>query len=158
MEKLTKLPRTERDSKETERDRKGQKMADLTKEMRYDEAIALKEKGDVIQAVQLLEDLCRDYPEYALPHAALSMLYCRLDKFQECLDHAELVCELEPEDPFSFVAMSALAIKSGDHAAAEEALQKAQLAQLRYLHSQAKPAGGTSSQEKKDSQEEKAEN
>ncbi|MBO5436334.1 MAG: hypothetical protein J6A23_01610 [Thermoguttaceae bacterium] len=118
-------------------------MADLTKEARYDEAIALKEKGDVIQAVQLLEDLCRDHPDYALPHAALSMLYCRLDKFQECLDHAELVCELEPEDPFSFVAMSALAIKSGNHAAAEEALQKAQLAQLRYLHSQAKPAGGT---------------
>ena len=124
-------------------------MADLTKEARYDEAIALKEKGDVIQAMEILETLCRDYPDYALPHAALSMLYCRLDKFEECLNHAELVCELEPEDPFSFVAMSALAIKSGNQAAAEEALQKAQLAQLRYLHSQARPAGETSTQEER---------
>ena len=113
-------------------------MSDLVKETRYDEAIALKEKGDVIQAVELLEALCRDFPDYALPHAALSMIYCRLDKFEESLNHAELVCELEPEDPFSFTAMSALAIKSGNHAAAEEALHKAQLAQLRYFHSQAK--------------------
>ena len=49
-------------------------------------------------------------------------------------------CELEPEDPFSFVAMSALAIKCGNHAAAEEALQKAQLAQLRYFHAQSEAA------------------
>lgn len=116
-------------------------MTDLVKETRYDEAIALKEKGDVLKAVEILEGLCRDFPDYALPHAALSMIYCRLDQFAESLNHAEMVCELEPEDPFSFVAMSALAIKSGDHAAAEEALQKAQLAQLRYFHSQATPAG-----------------
>ncbi len=116
-------------------------MSDLIKETRYDEAIALKEKGDLVQAVAMLEKLCEDFPEYALPHAALSMIYCRLDKFPESLNHAEMVCELEPEDPFSFVAMSALAIKSGDHAVAEEALHKAQLAQLRYFHSQAKETG-----------------
>lgn len=115
-------------------------MADLEKETKYDEAIALKEKGDVIQAVEILEKLCVDFPDYALPHAALSMIYCRLDQFQQSLDHAEMVCELEPEDPFSFVAMSALAIKCGNHAAAEEALQKAQLAQLRYFHAQAEAA------------------
>jgi len=122
-------------------------MADLEKETRYDEAIALKEKGEVLQAVELLEKLCADFPDYALPHAALSMIYCRLDQFQESLNHAELVCELEPEDPFSFVAMSALAIKSGDHAAAEEALQKAQLAQLRYYHAQAEAAKAEKTEE-----------
>lgn len=111
-------------------------MTDFLKETRYDEAIALREKGEVIQAVEKLEALCRDFPDYALPHAALSMIYSRLDKYEESLNHAELVCELEPEDPFSFVAMSALAIKSGNHEAAEEALQKAQLAQLRYYHAQ----------------------
>ncbi|MDO4424646.1 MAG: hypothetical protein Q4D17_02635, partial [Planctomycetia bacterium] len=69
-------------------------------------------------------------------------------------NHAELVCELEPEDPFSFTAMSALAIKSGNHAAAEEALHKAQLAQLRYFHSQAKES--KPSEEQTDGTEEKA--
>lgn len=122
-------------------------MSDLTKEVRYDEAIALKEKGHILQAVELLEALCKDFPEYALPHAALSMIYCRQDKFEDSLNHAEMVCELEPEDPFSFTALSALAIKSGNHEAAEEALHKAQLAQLRYFHSQAKPAGETSAAE-----------
>lgn len=123
------------------------KMADLEKETRYDEAIALKEKGDVLQAVEILEKLCVDFPDYALPHAALSMIYCRLDQFQLSLDHAEMVCELEPEDPFSFVAMSALAIKCGNHAAAEEALQKAQLAQLRYFHAQAEAAKAEAAKE-----------
>ena len=125
------------------------KMADLEKETKYDEAIALKEKGDVLQAVEMLEQLCVDFPDYALPHAALSMIYCRLDQFQKSLDHAEIVCELEPEDPFSFVAMSALAIKSGDHAGAEEALQKAQLAQLRYFHAQAEAAKTKAANEEK---------
>ncbi len=111
-------------------------MTDLTKETRYDEAIAFREKGDVILAVEKLESLCADFPDYALPHAALSMIYSRLDKFEDSLNHAELVCELEPEDPFSFVAMSALAIKCGNHEIAEEALQKAQLAQMRYFHKQ----------------------
>ena len=129
-------------------------MSDLVKETRYDEAIALKEKGDVIQAVELLEALCRDFPDYALPHAALSMIYCRLDKFEESLNHAELVCELDPEEPVSFTAMSALAIKSGNHAAAEEALHKAQLAQLRYFHSQAKES--KPSEDQTDGTEEKA--
>lgn len=133
-------------------------MSDFVKETRYDEAIALKEKGDLVQAVAMLEKLCEDFPEYALPHATLSMIYCRLDKFQESLNHAEMVCELEPEDPFSFVAMSALAIKSGDHAAAEEALHKAQLAQLRYFHSQAKEAGTENAENETNTQANSEEN
>ena len=128
-------------------------MADLEKETKYDEAIALKEKGDVLQAVEILEKLCVDFPDYALPHAALSMIYCRLDQFQQSLDHAEMVCELEPEDPFSFVAMSALAIKCGNHAAAEEALQKAQLAQLRYFHAQAEAAKAEAAKEEASNEE-----
>ena len=103
-----------------------------TKESRYDEAIALKETGDQDGAIRQLEAICADFPDYALPHAALSMLYSKQEKFADSLRHAAAVCELEPEDPFSFTAMSILARQSGDKAAAEEALAKAQEAQMNY--------------------------
>ncbi|MDO4569206.1 MAG: hypothetical protein Q4D38_02355 [Planctomycetia bacterium] len=111
-------------------------MTEITKEARYDAAIAQKEAGNLEAAIEMLESLCADFPEYALPHAALSMIYSRLDAHVPALDHAAIVCELEPEDPFSFVAMSALAIKSGNREAAEEALGKARMAQLKYLQAQ----------------------
>ena len=104
-----------------------------TKEKRYDDAIALKDQDKITEAMAALEQLCVDFPEYALPHAALSMWYFRREDFAKSLEHAERVCELEPEDPFSFTALSALAIKSGDHALAEVALGKAREAHLNYL-------------------------
>ena len=107
-------------------------MSAETKESRYDAAIALKEAGDQAEAIRLLEALCADFPDYALPHAALSMLYSKQEKFADSLRHAAAVCELEPEDPFSFTAMSILARQSGDKGAAEEALGKAQEAQMNY--------------------------
>ena len=103
-----------------------------TRESRYDEAIALKEAGDPDGAIRQLEALCADFPDYALPHAALSVLYSKKENYADSLRHAAAVCELEPEDPFSFTAMSILARQSGDKSAAEEALAKAQEAQMNY--------------------------
>ena len=107
-------------------------MSTETKEYRYDEAISLKESGNPDDAIQKLESLCTDFPDYALPHAALSMMYSKKENYAESLRHAAAVCELEPEDPFSFTAMSLLARQSGDKEAAEDALGKAQMAQLNY--------------------------
>ena len=53
-----------------------------------------------------MEALVADHPEYALAHAALSVFYQQLERNDEAVEHAGKVCELEPEDPFSFVAMS----------------------------------------------------
>ena len=107
-----------------------------TKEVRYDTAIELRQKGNLNAAMEALEQLCVDFPDYALPHATLSMMYCRDGNFEKSLHHAAIVCELEPEDPFSFVAMSSLAIRSGDREMAEEALGKARMAQLQYMQKQ----------------------
>ena len=107
-------------------------MSTETKEYRYDEAISLKESGNPDDAIQKLESLCADFPDYALPHAALSMMYSKKEDYAASLRHAAAVCELEPEDPFSYTALSLLARQSGDKEAAEDALGKAQMAHLNY--------------------------
>ena len=97
---------------------------------RYDEAIQLQQDGDIEQAVAKLEALVADHPDYALAHAALSVFYQRLDRNDEAVEHAGKVCDLEPEDPFSFVAMSTICQKAGRIAEAEQALAQAHQAQM----------------------------
>ncbi len=97
---------------------------------RYDEAIQLQENGHLEEAVSKLEQLAVDHPDYALAHAALSVFYQKLDRSDEAIEHAGKVCELEPEDPFSFVAMSTICQKAGRIAEAEQALARAHQAQM----------------------------
>ena len=94
----------------------------------YDEAVALQEKGKVEEAVAKLHDLLKEAPEYALAHAALSKFYGLLEKHDEAVEHAKKVCELEPEDSFSFVAMSMICQKADRMAEAEQAMMQAQAA------------------------------
>jgi Flp pilus assembly protein TadD len=101
-----------------------------TKEAMYDEAIALQQQGDVEGAVGKLEALLGEHADYALAHAALSVFFSKLEKHDQAVEHASRVCELEPEDPFSFVAMSLVCQKAGRLADAEQALMQAQQAQF----------------------------
>ena len=96
-----------------------------TKVERYDEAIALNESGKSAEALEKLEALLKEEPDYALAHSALSVFYGKLDRFEDGVEHAQRVCELEPNDPFSFVAKSMICQKAGNLAAAEEAMAKA---------------------------------
>jgi len=91
----------------------------------YDEAIELKEAGKLDEAVARLEELANSEPDFALAHAALSVFYGKLDRHAEAVEQAQKVCELEPEDPFSFMAMSMVCQKAGDLARAEKALSMA---------------------------------
>jgi len=91
----------------------------------YDEAIELKEAGKLDEAVAKLEELAKAEPDFALAHAALSVFYGKLDRHDEAVEHAQKVCELEPDDPFSFMAMSMVCQKAGDLARAEKALSMA---------------------------------
>lgn len=100
-----------------------------TKEERYDQAIARQQSGDIEGAIADLEALVRDYPDYALGYAALSVFYSRMGRHGEAIEAAERVCELEPEDPFSFVALSLICQKAGQIARAEMALMEARRAQ-----------------------------
>jgi predicted Zn-dependent protease len=99
-------------------------------EATYDEAIELQQEGRIEEAVEKLRGLVNEAPDYALAHAALSVFYSKLEKHDEAVEHGAKVCELEPEDPFSFVAMSLICQKAGRIADAEHALAQARQAQM----------------------------
>lgn len=99
-----------------------------TKIEMYDEAIALQQEGKVEEAVGKLQDLLEQDPDYALAHAALSKFSSLLEKHDEAVQYAKKVCELEPGDPFSFVAMSMICQKADRMAEAEQAMEQARAA------------------------------
>ena len=72
----------------------------------YDEADRLKDEGKLEEAVVKFEEALAIDPSYALAHSALAIVQQRLGKHDEALAHAQKVCELEPDDPFSFTALS----------------------------------------------------
>jgi tetratricopeptide (TPR) repeat protein len=74
----------------------------------YDEADKLKDEGKLDEAVAKLQEALAVDPNYALAHAALAVIVQRLGRHEEAINHAKKVCELEPDDPFSFTAMSVI--------------------------------------------------
>ena len=94
-------------------------------EQKYDEAIELKEAGKSEEALGKLEALVDEAPDYALAHAGLSVFYSKMDRHDEAVEHARKVCELDPDDPFSFMAMSLICQKAGRLDEAETALNQA---------------------------------
>lgn len=72
----------------------------------YDEADKLKMEGKLDEAVAKLQEALAIDDSYALAHSALAVVLQRQDKHEEAVKHAQRVCELAPDDPFSFTAMS----------------------------------------------------
>jgi tetratricopeptide (TPR) repeat protein len=72
----------------------------------YDEADKLKDQGNIEGAAEKLREALKTDPSYALAHSALAVVLQKLGKHEEAIDHARRACELEPNDPFSFTALS----------------------------------------------------
>ena len=100
-----------------------------TNEALYDEAIEIQQRGDLGGAVGKLQELLQQDANYALAHAALSVFYSKLDRHDEAIEHAGKVCQLEPNDPFSFIAKSLVCQKAGRISEAERAMMEARRAQ-----------------------------
>jgi len=107
-----------------------------TTEQMYDQAIELQQRGKMQEAVGKLQEVLQQDPEYALAHAALGVFLGKMDRHDEALEHAGKVCQLEPDDPFSFVAMSLICQKAGRLPEAEQALMQARQAELAARQSQ----------------------
>jgi len=88
----------------------------------YDEAINLQQAGKLEEAVGKLEALVAAHSDYALAHAGLSVFYGKLGRHDEAVEHAQKVCELEPDDPFSFMSLSLICQRAGRIPEAEQAL------------------------------------
>ena len=93
-----------------------------TAENLYDEAIELQQAGKLEEAVGKLSDLLAAHPDYALAHAGLSVFYGKLGRHDEAVEHAQKVCQLEPDDPFSYMAVSLICQRAGRNADAEQAM------------------------------------
>ena len=100
-----------------------------TPEEMYDEADRLKEEGKLDEAIQKLDELVSVYPDYALAHSALAVLCGRVGQHEKAIQHGLKVCELEPNDPFSFTAMSVTYQRAGRIMEAEEAMARARMLQ-----------------------------
>src|SRR3954462_12673274 len=72
----------------------------------YDEADKLKDEGQLDQAAAKLNEALQADPSYSLAHSALAVVLQKLGRHDEAIQHARRVCELEPNDPFSFTALS----------------------------------------------------
>jgi len=94
-------------------------------DQRYDEAIALQRRGDTEGAIAALRQIVAESPELALAHAALSAFYSKLGQHDEALEHGRQVCQLDADDPFSFMAMSLVCQRAGRNTEAEEAMARA---------------------------------
>lgn len=96
-----------------------------TREALYDEADRLKDAGDYEAAAAKLGEALAVDPDFALAHSALAVVFTRMKRHEEAIAHAKKVCELEPNDPFSFTALSVTCQRAGQIAEAEHALAKA---------------------------------
>ena len=96
-----------------------------TADQLYDEAIDLQQAGKLDEAISKLEELIVSHPDYALAYAGLSVFYGKLGRHAEAVEHARKVCELEPEDPFSYMALSLICQRAGMIAEAEQAMNEA---------------------------------
>ncbi len=108
----------------------------------YDEAVAVQQQGDLDGAIEKLHALLEQDPSYALAHAALAVFYEKKEEHDKAVEHAKKVCELESEDPFSYVALSLICQKAGRIAEAEDAMWRARQAQVAVLQKQQQQQGG----------------
>jgi Flp pilus assembly protein TadD len=100
-----------------------------TKEEIYDEADKLKDAGRLEDAAARFRDALAVDANYALAHSALAVVYTRLKRHDEAIQHALKVCELEPRDPFSYTALSVTCQRAGKIPEAEDAMARARMLQ-----------------------------
>lgn len=93
----------------------------------YNQADALKEQGKLEEAVVLLQQLIEQDPSYALGHSALAKHLTTLKRHDEAIAHAKKVTELEPQEPFSFTALSVTYQRAGKIPEAEDAMARARM-------------------------------
>jgi len=93
----------------------------------YDAADKLKDQGKLDEAAAKLKEIVAIDPKYALAHSALAVVLGRLQRHDEAIQHGLKVCELEPNDAFSFTALSVTYVRAGKIMEAEDAKAKAHM-------------------------------
>lgn len=92
----------------------------------YDACMKLHREDKVAEAMDGLEKLILEYPDFALSYNALAAFYKKGDQLDKAIEYAEKYCELEPEDAFGYTILSSFCIAAGMKEKAEDALMKGQ--------------------------------
>ncbi len=87
----------------------------------YDQAIELRNAGDKPGAAAKLEEALAVDPDFAIGHGLLAKLYVDLAETDKAILHAKKVVELEPDDTFSYTALSIIYQRCGKIPEAEHA-------------------------------------
>ena len=87
----------------------------------YDLAVDLKEKGDREGAFRGSRRPSPLDPHFAIGHGMLAKLYVDLAESDKAIAHAKKVVELEPDDTFSYTALSVIYQRCGRIPEAEHA-------------------------------------
>jgi tetratricopeptide (TPR) repeat protein len=103
-----------------------------TPDQLYDQAVELRDQGDKEAAAFKLQEAVAIDPAFAIGHGMLAKLYADLARADEAIHHAKRVVELEPNDAFSYTALSVIYQRCGKIAEAEEAKAKAYYKQMGY--------------------------
>jgi Flp pilus assembly protein TadD len=74
----------------------------------YDEADRLKDAGKLEEAVAKLNEALAADANYSLAHSALAVVLQKLGRHEAAIEHACRACELAPNDPFSYTALSVI--------------------------------------------------
>lgn len=92
-----------------------------TSDQLYDEAVALKEKGETDAAIAKLHESVELDANNPLSHGLLAKLYADIAEADKAVYHAKRVVEIDPEDVFSYTALSVIYMRCGMIPEAEHA-------------------------------------
>jgi Flp pilus assembly protein TadD len=98
----------------------------------YDLAVDLRDAGKKPEAVAKLEEAISLDPSFAIGHGMLAKLYADLADAEKAIAHARKVVELQPDDAFSYTALSVICMRCGRIAEAEHAKAMAWQKQMGY--------------------------
>ncbi len=98
----------------------------------YDQAADLRDQGDKVGAVAKLEEAIAFDPNFAIGHGMLAKLYADLAESDKAIAHAKKVVELEPDDTFSYTALSVIYVRCGKIPEAEHAKAMAHQKQMGF--------------------------
>jgi predicted Zn-dependent protease len=93
----------------------------------YDAADRLKDEGKLDEAIAKLNELLAQDNSYTLAHRALAVICGRVNKHDDAIRHALVACQQEPNDPFSYTALSVTYQRAGKIQEAEDAKAQAHM-------------------------------
>ncbi len=92
-----------------------------TADQLYDQAVDLRDGGDKPGAITKLEEAVAIDPDFTIGHGMLAKLYADIAESDKAIMHAKKVVELEPDDTFSYTALSVIYQRCGKIPEAEHA-------------------------------------